>query len=63
MTTKRPVRFQSAYVTLLLRHKPLCGLTRLTGGQVDLHRLGIFPVQCAGCGDLLPSDHPAEVQQ
>ncbi len=53
MTTK------PKYQTLLIHHNMACELTRLTGGQVDLHRLGIFPVRCKGCGDLLQDEPPS----
>jgi hypothetical protein len=53
MTTK------PKYQTLLIRHNMVCELTRLMGGQVGLHRLGIFPVRCKGCGDLLPAESPS----
>jgi hypothetical protein len=42
------------YQTLHIPHKLGCGLTKLTDGQVTLHRLGLFPVRCQGCGDMMP---------
>jgi hypothetical protein len=42
--------------TLYLPHTPKCKLTKLTDGQVILHKLGLFPVRCASCGDLMPAE-------
>lgn len=41
---------------LLVAHKFQCGLTFIRGEQIKLYRLGLFPVRCEYCGDLMASE-------
>jgi len=51
-TSRKPK--SASYQTLHLPHKAGCGLTKLADGKVTLHRLGLFPVQCVTCREMLP---------
>ena len=45
--------------TIFLPHEghPGCGYTQLKGGQVTLHRLGLLPMRCKSCLEMLaPAD-------
>jgi hypothetical protein len=34
-------------------HHPGCGFTILMDEQIALHRLGLLPVRCKSCGELM----------
>ena len=42
--------------TMFLPHlgRPGCGYTLLMDKEIDLYRLGLFPLRCKSCQELMP---------